>query len=750
MIVHSGRQEANGSSLLTQLAQAKRLPESFLREELRLHDLGGGRAVGIPYYGMTGEELSVTRRLALKAGDGTRRPQGGKLAAYGLWRLDRANKEGFLIVVEGESDCWVLWHHGIPTLGIPGASNAKVLEAEHISCIQKIYIVREPDKGGGTFLVGVADRLGSLGFQGQAFELRMPNGIKDPADLHVADPDKFKARLEEAIRNSERVQLGRPQENGRAIQAPEPYKPFPVEALPAPLMEYVRQGALALGCDPAYLALPCMAVAAGMIGFTRVLQIKRTWRVPSALWTLVIAESGSLKSPAHDLVTKYLFKLQKRLDAEYQRKLAEYVGAKEKWKAACKAAEKGEGEPPGDEPVEPVGQTAFTSDATIEAIAELIGENPRGLLVACDELAGWLNSFTRYKGKAGGTDLPRWLSMHSAGGFAYHRKTGDRRRIVVPNAAVSIAGGIQPGILARVMAEDFLEAGLAGRLLMSMPPRPAKKWTELEIDPDTENRYHGLLDSLYRLQFDGDGPHVLKLSPEAKAAWVRWYNAWSSEQATVEGPLAAAFSKLEEAAARIALVHHVVTHVDRCETDLGPVEVESVEAGITLARWFAQEARRVYALLAEDEGQRNVRQLVDFIRARGGKITVRELQRANGRKYHDAAAAEAALDSLVQAGLGRWVEVGRLFELYPTPDSPTLEPQPADLDSAIPSDTLSDRNGQPHVSPGENAVVSDVSDCRTGAVGTIPGLDGEEKCGGGKEGVSDTDASNDGPYRERY
>src|SRR5262249_2111800 len=32
-----------------------------------------------------------------------------------------------------------------------------------------------------------------------------------------------------------------------------PYRPFPVDALPAPLAEYVRQGALALGCDPAFL-----------------------------------------------------------------------------------------------------------------------------------------------------------------------------------------------------------------------------------------------------------------------------------------------------------------------------------------------------------------------------------------------------------------------------------------------------------------------------------------------------------------
>jgi len=47
-----------------------------------------------------------------------------------------------------------------------------------------------------------------------------------------------------------------------------PYQPFPVEALPSPLSEYVQAGASALRCDPAYLALPALSVAASVIGNT--------------------------------------------------------------------------------------------------------------------------------------------------------------------------------------------------------------------------------------------------------------------------------------------------------------------------------------------------------------------------------------------------------------------------------------------------------------------------------------------------
>jgi hypothetical protein len=187
------------------LAEAKHLPAEFLRE-LGLHDLPQG-GVGIPYYGPTGEEIAVKRRSALKATEGSYWPKGTPLTAYGQWRLGDAAKAGFLIVVEGESDCWVLWHRGLPALGLPGANTTKVLLHEHVEAIGTIYVHREPDRGGAAFVEGVRVRLSVLGFEGRAFELRMPDGIKDPADLHVADSQQFFSRLEDAIRASTPLQL---------------------------------------------------------------------------------------------------------------------------------------------------------------------------------------------------------------------------------------------------------------------------------------------------------------------------------------------------------------------------------------------------------------------------------------------------------------------------------------------------------------------------------------------------------------
>jgi hypothetical protein len=60
-----------------------------------------------------------------------------------------------------------------------------------------------------------------------------------------------------------------------------------------------------------------------------------------------------------------------------------------------------------------------------------------------------------------------------------------RDLIVVSHAALSVTGGIQPGVLACALTPEFLDAGLVARLLMAMPPNPRKRWSEVEVTPGT-------------------------------------------------------------------------------------------------------------------------------------------------------------------------------------------------------------------------------------------------------------------------
>ena len=338
--------------------------------------------------------------------------------------------------------------------------------------------------------------------------------------------------------------------------------------------------------------------------------------------------------------------------AEYEQAKAVYADKKKKAKA--------DGVEFTEEPPErPTPHRVVVSDITVEKIAAVLEDNPRGTFLLRDELAAWFGSFTRYKGKAGGSDVPGWLEMHRAGPLIVDRKTGDRPSLFVPRASVCVAGGIQPGTLARCLTADHQDAGLGARILPAWPPRHPKVWKEDEIHPEVAQAYESLLRALAELTFSENDrkerePFALRMTPEAKAVWKAFYNEWAKRQAAVEGATAAAFAKLEGGAARLALLHHVVSRVGAMADDCDLIEPDSMRAGITLAKWFAFESQRIYAALAETEDAGQTRRLIDFIRQHGGKMTARRLHKANRSRYPDADAADAALQTLVDGGIADW------------------------------------------------------------------------------------------------
>ena len=85
-----------------------------------------------------------------------------------------------------------------------------------------------------------------------------------------------------------------------------------------------------------------------------------------------------------------------------------------------------------------------------------------------------------------------------------------------------------------------------------------------------------------------------------------------------------------------------------------------MEAGIQIAEWFANEAERVYHTFKEKPEDRERRKLVEWISAKGGSATARDLSR-DPRKYRKdetgkGDAAACALEGLVTVGLGEWKE----------------------------------------------------------------------------------------------
>ena len=473
----------------------------------------------------------------------------------------------------------------------------------------------------------------------------------DQRDAH--DADELKQTVDELADQA--------QESTPLSPEPHPvYRPLPVNVLPSPLKEFTTMGAESMACDPAYLALPLLSALGASIGNSRRLRVKRGWEVPPIIWSVLIGESGTTKTPAFKLVMRSFLARQGEYLKQYGEESAKHQMDLAKWEKEMAAWKRDKAlnlEPP-EKPIAPQAQRFLVSDTTVEALAPMFLQNPRGLMLARDELSGWLGSFDRYSAGSGG-DAAHWLSMFNAESLIVDRKTGTPRTIFVPRASICISGGIQPGPFNRALGVEHRESGLAARLLLGSPPRQPKRWTDADIDPLVEGKLKLIIDRLFSLELlvgedEEPRPVVIDMDDHARNVWIKFYNAHALEMAELTGDLAAAWSKLEEYAARLALVIHYSRWAsDDPDVDPENLDEESMQAGIELVQWFKNEAKRIYSMLGESEDSQYLREMVEWIRRKGGCITPRELQQGH-RKIKTADQARAILEQLIESGYGNW------------------------------------------------------------------------------------------------
>jgi hypothetical protein len=683
-----------------------------------------------------GRVVGLLRRFR----DGSKKAAAG--GARGLLVPDGwQDREGPVLVPEGPSDVLVLASMGLAAVGRPSNTAgvddlAGLLGALPAEC-EAIVLGEHDEKADGRW-----PGMEGAKFTAAALTARLrrpvawalpPGKAKDAREwLGQQRPDLSDAGQLHELGRTFLAGLQRQHAKADAPGSPEAaelhcYRPFPLNTLPQPFRGLVVAGAAAIGCDPALVAVPLLVAQAAAVGNSRRVELKRGWSEPAILWAANVGESGALKSPALDLALSQTRERQSAAIRLWKEEMAAYEDERNSYEEALAEWRRTKGkspkpsEPDGDEPV---CERSLVSDTTVESLAIILQDAPRGLLLGRDELSGWVSSFNSYKPAGKGGDVAHWLEMHRGGQLLVDRKSGAVKLIHAPRAAVSVVGGVQPETLRRVLGREHFEDGLAARLLLCMPPRRVRRWTEADIDPDLERQVGATFDRLYSLEMaeseEGDPtPVALRLTPDGKEAWVSFFTEHAREQVELSGDLAATWSKLEGYAARFALVIQCARWAATGKPPEGPpaVDARSVEAGATLSRWFGQEARRVYSVLSESDEAQDRRQLVEWIERKGGSVTARELQMGNRRYRRSAEATEQALDELVKAGLGRWVEISttakggqptRQFELVNGVNVNGTPPNPEDFGGSVDVDTV-DRgqdaeagNGPagPYIAPG--------------------------------------------------
>jgi CRISPR-associated protein Cmr3 len=339
-----------------------------------------------------------------------------------------------------------------------------------------------------------------------------------------------------------------------------------------------------LGTTPVAMLTTLYPVIASLLRVgTKLELIKATnfYALP-IIYTGIVAESGSGKSPAQKTIIKPLFELQAEAEAEYQQQLENYEQELEQWKKS----KEGKGQPPA----KPVPREYYTTDATSEAIALILSQQPHlGLFGWFDELVSLFKSQGQYKGGRG-ADGEKILSGRDGTGLKVNRASG--KRISVECSSYSITGSIQPQVLQQMMG-DFSDAnGQWARFLWSVMPIQPAPYPDGAIVYNISDLLKGIYKRLSNLR-----PTTYKLSTKAQELYRDWYNKLDDMRVTeARQGLRSVYAKMRGDTGVLALLLHTFNGCIRPGSQpTQEVSAATIEAAIKLAQYHIDQVKLIHS-----------------------------------------------------------------------------------------------------------------------------------------------------------
>ena len=339
-----------------------------------------------------------------------------------------------------------------------------------------------------------------------------------------------------------------------------PVEPFDAELLPAALRSWVADIAERMQCPIDFPAAGAMVALSSVIGRKACIAPRRRddWRVIPNLWGLVVGRPGVMKSPALGQVTLPLDRLAATANETYKAAMADYeirsklqemagkdaearankaVKAGRMSEAAQLLAESADGEESG----KPCLRRYKVTDSTVEALGEILIENPWGTLAFRDELNGLLRSLDK-EGQEGARSF--YLQGYDGNqSYTFDRILRGRYRHI-DAVCLAMLGGIQPGRL-KAYIHDAVSGGagddgLLQRFGLLVWPDLSGEWRNIDRWPDTAAKNRAFetftrLDSLLPAidpESGGEVPTGYRFTEDAQGLFEEWRQQFEADLRT--------------------------------------------------------------------------------------------------------------------------------------------------------------------------------------------------------------------------
>jgi uncharacterized protein DUF3987 len=403
------------------------------------------------------------------------------------------------------------------------------------------------------------------------------------------------------------------------------------DALPAGWGEFIADEAGARGCPPDYIAAALIIAASALLGNARHVGASGTWREPAHLWIALIGSPSSGKTPALRPIVEVCRLIEREAEPAWKAEIAENAalaeGARmieEEWRNAVRAAIKNAEPPPerppgADAPRCPSRPRILAMDTTVEELQNLLSGQPRGLLYARDELAGWLGNHDRYGGNGG--DRAFFLEVWNGGPYVVDRVKNRGEPVRIERAAIAILGGMQPDRLREALVGP--DDGLAARLAYVWPDPTPILPIGSESDAGARDRRDRLIVTgrrLYGLLMDGDAsgdpaPRILRLNEDA----LRLFNELRFDAMirarSSPGLIGGWYGKNPGRALRLALVYEMLSWVAQGGVEPTTISADSMARAGGYLDYLSTMLDRVTAGLAVSVAEADAAVIARYILA---------------------------------------------------------------------------------------------------------------------------------------